>query len=343
VRGAEELIRTPPLGEPMDHPTLAAQVREQVAPVSVAILPEGRVLGTGRAVISRDGALVGDLSPYFGTQSPREHPVFLRPFATAPHLVRGDLGVVACRGDMNYYHFVMDALPRLALLEAAASAPAPDHIYVPAQAPFQRELLARLGYAANRVVDSVRWPHVMADRLVVPTLADPDLKTPPWTVAFLRQRLLDAVDAPAGTRRIYLTRGSTRHTRIVRNESDVMSLLSPYGFERVDPGTLTVAQQISLFSEAQVVVAPHGGALTNLAFAGRGIAVLEMFAPDFVQGCYWKLLQAIPDASYRYLIGRGRQPRAGMWGVGSDIDVDLSALARVLTSLLLSSEASASA
>jgi capsular polysaccharide biosynthesis protein len=334
VRAPEVLIRVPPLGDPPRHPTLLAQIREPVGPASVVVLPRGRVLGPARAVISRDGTLVGDLSPYFGTRSAREHPVFLRPRAPAPHTVAGSLGVIACRGDMTYYHFIMDVLPRVALLETAAESAAVDRLYVPAQLPFQRDLLTRLGYAPEHCVDSVQWPHVHADRLIVPTLADPDLKTPPWTVAFLRERLLGSGDATGSITRIYVTRGSTRNTRILRNESAVLGVLRRYGFVRVDPGSLSVAEQIELFSGAEVVVAPHGGALTNLAFARPGVSVLELFAPDFVQGCYWKLLQAIPHASYRYLVGSGAEPRWGMSGVGSDIEVDLSRLTRQLELLL---------
>jgi capsular polysaccharide biosynthesis protein len=93
--------------------------------------------------------------------------------------------------------------------------------------------------------------------------------------------------------------------------------------------------QIRLFSEAELIVAPHGGALTNLLFAEPGTAVVELFAPDYVQGCYWKLCDCLPGVEYRYVVGSGRTANpARMWGVDSDITVDLGAVAAMLNAVL---------
>ena len=104
---------------------------------------------------------------------------------------------------------------------------------------------------------------------------------------------------------------SERGSRIVENEPELVALLSARGFTVVDPGTLSVADQITLFAEAECIVAPHGGALTNLAFASPGASVIELFAPDYVQGCYWKLSTCVPGLTYRYLVGTGRPAHAG--------------------------------
>jgi hypothetical protein len=332
----QELVRAAPLGLPADEGTLAAQARELVPRVVIAELPGGRVLGRHRGVITARGAFIAELSTYFATSSPLEHPLFLNPFPGAPATVAGSLGVLACRGDHSYYHFLLDVLPRLAILEACADAPTVERWYAPASHGFQRELLELAGIAAERVIDSDARPHVRAERLVVPSLPDPDLKTPPWAVQFLRERLMrDAPSARRPLRRIYVTRGEVRNSRIVRNEAEVIGLLHRHGFELVDPGRMTVREQIAMFAAAELIVAPHGGALGNLAFVNAGAGLIELFAPDYVQGCYWKLIAAVPGTRYRYLIGRGERPRNGaMWGVASDIDVDLGALSQLLDELV---------
>jgi capsular polysaccharide biosynthesis protein len=102
----------------------------------------------------------------------------------------------------------------------------------------------------------------------------------------------------------------------------------------IDPGALTVAEQVRAFAEAEWVISPHGAGLANLAFASPGASVIEMFPPDYVQTCYWKLASAVPGLGYRYLVGVGKPPRNGMMnGAGSDITVDLGALSRMLDAL----------
>lgn len=330
----EVLERAVPSGHPAGVATFAQQTRAVIARQAVATLPAGRVLGPHRAVITRDGALVHELTRYFGTSRPQEHPLFLHPFVAAPTDLDGTVGVLASRGDSNYYHFLTDVLPRLATVERCTAVDAPQRWYVPAATRFQRELLAMVGLGDDVVVDAAAVDHIRAETLVVPTVPDLDLNTPPWLVDFLRERLLPAGAELVPGRHVYVTRGTAPHTRILRNEAAVLRVLEGYGFAVVDPGSISVADQIRTFAEADTIVAPHGAALANLAFASPGAAVLELFAPDFVQGCYWKLADCVPGLAYRYLVGSGRAPRRGaMNGVASDITVDVSVLERQLDEL----------
>ena len=72
----------------------------------------------------------------------------------------------------------------------------------------------------------------------------------------LCQSQLQAVVRP--WRRIYLSRAKAR-TRRCLNEAQLMSALSPYGFQTYCLESLTVEEQLRLFSESSVVVGPHGG------------------------------------------------------------------------------------
>lgn len=327
----QRLNRAVPSGTPSAHPRFLAEAEEIVPRVAVAELPNGRVLGPYRAVITAAGTLVGELSPYFGTSRPNQHPVFVDLRMPPPTVVPGRVGVLAARGDVSYYHYLIDVLPRLRLLEALGT---PERLYVPATLPHQRQLLELAGISSERVLDADRVGHIQAEVLVVPGLPDADLKTPPWVVSFLRERLLPPGLERIPGRRLYVTRGRRPGSRIVTNEDDLVRMLEPLGFAVIDPGRLPVAEQIRTFAQADWIVAPHGAALTNLAFASPGAAVVELFAPDYVQGCYWKISDCLPDVEYRYLVGTGRIPRRGrMDGVDSDITVDLRALRGLIESL----------
>jgi capsular polysaccharide biosynthesis protein len=184
------------------------------------------------------------------------------------------------------------------------------------------------------VIDSGAVTNVRAVRLLVPGFPDNHLRTPPWSVEVLRDRLRDPALERVPGRRIYVTRGRERNNRTVTNEPELMEMLGNLGFDLVDPGSLSAAEQVKAFAEAEWIVGPHGGALANLAFASPGASVVELFAPDYVQTCYWKLADCVPGLAYRYLVAPGEPPANGLMnGVGTDITVDLPALSRVLDSL----------
>ncbi|MFO0017578.1 MAG: glycosyltransferase 61 family protein [Synechococcaceae cyanobacterium] len=92
--------------------------------------------------------------------------------------------------------------------------------------------------------------------------------------------------------RLYLSRaGESR--RGVRDEALIQPLLERYGIRRLDPGQLSLAQQVRLFSQAAWVIAPHGAALANLAFCSPGTLVVELFTSGFQPGMYASLSQRI--------------------------------------------------
>jgi capsular polysaccharide biosynthesis protein len=330
ARPAEPIVRKPPRPGSADR-VFAEQLVETAPRTVVAELPGGRLLGPHHAVIDGNGDLVYELSYYFGTTRPREHPLFLHPFPPAPLHVQGRLGVLATRGDANYYHFLMDVLPRLATLAACPEIEPPERWYVPAATRFQRELLDRVGITEERRIDSSVVPHVRAETLIVPTPPAMTVVNPPWVVSHLRATLLDPPIERVDDRAIYVTRGGSANNRAVRNEDAVMAALAARGFEFVDPGAMSVAEQIRCFAEATVIVAPHGAALANLVFASAGATVVELFPAGSVVPDYWKLSGGVPGLDYRYLTGVGRRQsgtRSQM--LVSDIEVDLPALESVL-------------
>lgn len=334
VRPPEVLDRPPrPQGRPEDLPVTDPGDSVNVPPVAAAELPGGRVLGPHRAVISARGDLVLELGNYFGTTRPREHPLFLNPFPQPPLEVAGRLGVLATRGDGNYYHFLHDAIARLGVLEQS-TLPAPERWYVPAGMRFQRELLDLVGIGAESRIDAADHPHVRADVLVVPGLPATTEKNAPWVGEFLRSRLLDPALAAAPRRRVYITRGPSANNRTVVNDAEVLSLLSERGFELVDPGELSVRDQIETFATASVIVATHGAALANLVFAPFGTTVIELFPAGCLLPDYWRMACGVPGMRYRYLSAPGgpKHPTRQQTIV-RDIEVDIPDLRAMLDDL----------
>lgn len=333
VRTRELLSRPQAIGVPAQHPSFAAVSNEDVPRVAVAELVDGRVLGPHRAVISGSGLLLHEVSHYFGTTRPRQHPVFANPFPVRPLQVEGRLGVLASRGDSNYYHFMFDVLPRLGVMDQCSTIEKPQRWYVPAGLPFQRELLAMFGIQPDQIIDANVYPHVQAGCLVVPGLPATHVLNPPWVVAFLREKLLGSGEnSSRQRRRIYLSRGASPNNRSVRNEDEVIRALIDRGFEVVDPSRLSVADQIALFASARTIVSPHGAGETNLVFCGPGTRVVELFpSGDPLPDCYWRMAYVTPGVSYRYLAEpAGAMRRSVTNSLVRDMTVDISALADLI-------------
>lgn len=91
-------------------------------------------------------------------------------------------------------------------------------------------------------------------------------------------------------KRIYISRGDTPNRR-VSNESEVISLVSKYGFEPVTLTEYSVREQISLFNNVEYVVAPHGAGLTNLIFCKKEASVIELLQDNYLNWCFKFLCQ----------------------------------------------------
>lgn len=320
-------------GLPANHPAFAAAIDEAIPRVALAELPGGRVLGMHRAVITGNGGLVQDISRYFGTSHPRQHPLFLKPFPDPPLEVDGRLGVLATRGDQNYYHFLVDAICRLAIMEQCPEIEPPDRWYVPASGKWQREILTMFGVAESAIIDADQHPHVRAETLVVPGLPAVDVLNPRWAMDFLRTRMRPFASPNAEGGRIYLSRGAAANNRSIVNEAQMLDeVLHPRGFRIMNPAGLSVADQIAEFAAATAIVTPHGAGMTNVLFASPGCRVIELFPEAAIlQPCYWRMAHTVPGVEYRYLAGHRLTTRGGLGGMlVRDIDVDIDALTKLL-------------
>jgi glycosyl transferase family 61 len=304
---AEELVRAMPVGEPADHAAFEPWLRRTVSARYVLEVRDGLLVGDYAATIAPGpaGGRVFDYetSGYFGISGWREHPVFLRPRLPEPRPVPGTLLSLATRGTTtNYYHFLTDLLPRWGIFEEALPDTHVDGVYLGTRASYQRQLLELVGLSDLPVVEVDKHACLAPERLLVPSTPNQDLMAPHWVVDWLRGRLPPSLDLSGYSRGLYVTRGDVANTRRYVEEPELWPALEERGFTRLDPGSVSVREQIDRFAAAEVIVAPHGAALANLVFARPGVRVLELFAPDYVNPCYWAITDAVPDARYHYLV-----------------------------------------
>lgn len=340
MRPARTDRREAPVGTPAGHWLFEQHLDTHVPDQAVVEHRDGRVLGRHAAVVSGAGRLDLDASHYFGLADWREHPVHLSPYPPAPEQVDGAVAVLAARATgHNYFHFLVDALPRLGLLREALPDLEPDAWLVDRAAAYQRTFWSMLGLdtEAVRTIEPQPGLSLRARRLVVPTMPSAEHTiVPRETSDWLRASLPPSAEAAGLPERIYVSRGRTPGTRRLVEEPATLAMLAAHGFTCIEPGSLSVQQQIDHFSAARVIVAPHGAALANLAFARPGVRVLELFAPTYLNPAYWSMVTNIDGHVYRYLVGEGPVPRPGapLRGLMHDISLPVSAVEKALEDLL---------
>lgn len=314
-RAPAHLVRPATPGEPGGHEVFERERSVTVPATFTLEIRGGRLTGDFGATTTLTKVLDHETSTYFGVDDWREHPIYLRPTLGRFEHVTGTALSLTARGTAyNYYHFLFDSIARYGVFEECLPDVRVDAIVVPHQTRYQRELLALAGIT-GRFIQPRRGRTVSADRLLVPSNPNWALHAPPSMVTWLRDRLrpTGSVESP---QRLYLTRGDVPRTRRYVQEAQLWPGLERRGFVRLDPGKLSVQEQIDVFHRAQVIVSPHGAALTNVVFSDPTVRVLELFAATYVHLGLWSICQAL-GASYRYLIadepGHRSKPNTGVF------------------------------
>jgi hypothetical protein len=236
-------------------------------------------------------------------------------------LVQGGALLIASRFTLaNYYHWMMDAVPRLWVLDLFQ-----DKQQVPLLTPgytlpgFATETFKALGITNPLVPLNCHMARVAS--LYFPSFHSPGgySRDHVTTLSDRLRRAFGVADVRPD-RLIYISRNDAG-SRHVANEAEVMALLAPMGFEVVTLSKMSVPDQAKLFASARLVVAPHGAGNTNLLFASRAAGLIEVLPQGSRNPCYWLLTK---QNGQRY--GRMLSPGDGT----GDLVVDVVKLAALL-------------
>jgi len=126
--------------------------------------------------------------------------------------------------------------------------------------------------------------------------------------------------------RVYISRNDAEQRRL-ENETELMASLSEFGFKKYQLTQLSILDQVSLFSNANLVVGPHGAGLTNILYS-EDLSVIELFGnpeTDIKIGPHYCLLSNTLDFDYRYMICDSDN---------KDINVDIASAVEVIKSVI---------
>ncbi|MBF9222146.1 glycosyltransferase family 61 protein [Hymenobacter ruricola] len=233
----------------------------------------------------------------------------------------------------NYYHWMVDTLPRLLLLQRSQPGcplllPAPVPAYV-------RQTAALFGF--ERLVPLP--PETVAE---VPELAMPDYPAPSGfqdaalTLA-VRNRVLESfgISAFSGQRRVFASRSRQRLRRLL-NEYAIEPLLRQYGFEMLCLEEFSLEQQVCIMAETTALVGVHGANLVNMLFMRPNATVVELLNNSTHKAvfnpCYYYLANAL-QLRYYCLPCQGQSAAESWEANDADLEVDPAALQRIFADL----------
>jgi len=93
-------------------------------------------------------------------------------------------------------------------------------------------------------------------------------------------------------RRIYISRAKAQRRKLL-NEKDIWPILEKQGFELVFMEEMSFSAQIETMQQAEIVVAPHGAAITNVLFCKPGTHILEIADLSFPNPNFYALSSAM--------------------------------------------------
>jgi capsular polysaccharide biosynthesis protein len=189
--------------------------------------------------------------------------------------------------EWNYYHFLIDVIPKLAMLERAGV-----DLHVPivvgpsaVELPFAAQLrglgkLAELDWCVQDRETYVRAEGVHLTRLNIPRKcrALTHRERARYTLEMIDTASITA-DLPPADRKVFLARRAP-YGRLIANPDEVEAALSARGYEVIDAAGMNAVEQIRLFHQTRHLVAIHGAGMANMIFrAGQPMSVIEL-CPD---------------------------------------------------------------
>lgn len=287
----------------------------------ICFFKNARIVNENGIVISSDNRVFANFT-YDFDKPIEQHNVF-KCFINKPEFRKGCLATIATPGYTGYYHWLVECLPRLKLLEEEIENV--DYLIVPYNLKkFHLDTLSLLGFQENRLIRMKDGIHLKCEKLFVPTIQGPRK----WSADFLRQSFLPK-DVVKPYRLIYISRKDALY-RKATNENEVEDYLKGIGFEIIQMSHMSFLDQVKFFAEARIIVAPHGAGLTNTVFC-QNAKILEIFSPNYVNICY-SLIANFVGNEYYYLLGAdapGCSPPA--W---RDYTIDMGSLKETVERLM---------
>jgi hypothetical protein len=221
--------------------------------------------------------------------------------------ISGKVAVITQSGYDNYFHWHTELLSRLALLDIQGIEY--DYVYAPQKSKYMKDLLKMWGVPESKIIAPTSEDFaVQADEIILPSLVCNSNHG--WTqfVNYVRPELLEYVknklfkaaqakniDTSRFSKKIFISRKDAPIRKVV-NEDEIFEKFQNLGFERYELSKLSVAEQIMLFYQAEIIVSFQGTGLANSIYCTKKTKIIELFQ-GLCDCTFWYISQQL-DLDY---------------------------------------------
>jgi capsular polysaccharide biosynthesis protein len=329
------------INRPEDRPPITAVLPSAY----VAILDNVVAFPGSRALLTPDNILLHDeIANPESVNSPAriqrlgrfENHHCMTPLAVSTKTVLDRAIILSGDTDYNYFHWLVEALPKLWLIEMA-NVPIDVPVLIPTGLHENlllalRRVLGERPYIAMLPDVGVRVKQLwypsdlgrVLDSLWTPVREDYDIVVSREGIRYVRDKLTTPSTMPA-TRKIYVERASS--TRQLLNEPELIEALRKSGFEIINPARVTLDEQIALFSQSRLIIAPTGAAMTNLIFTQAGTHALIILAENKQSNLnIFNHVGEAVGATVSFCLGERAFAEHNIYSTHDDFTVDISTI-----------------
>ena len=227
-------------------------------------------------------------APIYSTENHLEENVSLRTLALR-NLSKSSVPQVdtACslinNYSKNYWYWMIHSLTRLEGVEFYHQQTGTKPVIIIEANPtlWQTDSLKLLGYEPK---DCIHWNNsrIQVKKLIISSYRKQYDKVytidSPLASRWIRQRMLGNLSEDRSeiffSPKVFISRRKAFSRQIV-NENDVIEALATLGFVAYSLEEMSFLDQVRLFSQAKIIVAPHGAGLTNMIFA-QNLTIIEL-------------------------------------------------------------------
>jgi capsular polysaccharide biosynthesis protein len=288
---------------------------------SMRITSAGTILLNGKSLLDTD----------FGSVQGMLHLPLKRLRRGRPRRRRVDVDIAIAPWSHSwatYYEYVAHLLSKLCRIKEIVDSStwsSAKVCYSLFDTPYERQYLSLLGLHEDALLNT-NYIDPVPQSMIISNLQRHRLLTPTRITSLRNAFLGEAQGTKNGGRRMYLSREGAK--REVLNEAEVRQVVSSYDLEVIESMPVDVEEQIRMFSEASLIVSPHGSGLTNLVWCSPGTRVIELFTASFLSHLYSHISHVL-RLRHVYLVDNAREPHH--WThMHKDMVVDVRALATAL-------------
>lgn len=182
-----------------------------------------------------------------------------------------------------YGHWLVDILPRVILAKHEGyECPLISTIHIP---NYARDLLSLIGFDDKNIITyKPAVEYVEIEKAIVPSYLRQESGFS--NLMSLTSNAFSAYWSDKSEKKIFVSRGDYNSNQTLVNRAELIQLLEKHGFDIIEPHKLDIKEQISKFSEADLVIGEYDSAMHNTIFCkpNTRVIVLQSATPlPFVQ------------------------------------------------------------